>query len=402
MPTYNYKARDRFGTLISGKREANSMGEVGKYLSEKGYFVVSLKKDKEPSKLLNFFKKKVKDEDMLNLFRQLSVLIKGGIPITGALETIEMQLPQSYFKTVVFNLKENIKTGTSLSDSMGAYPDVFKPVYINMIEASEMSGQLEQVLEKLAILIGKQQKLKSQLKTALTYPITVFSVAVTVVIFILVAVLPKFIKIFASKKGLELPMATKILIFISSFLTNYGYMLIIGIILFIWIFKKLCKNENFLNSLHRVLLKVPVFGEIYYMSMLANFASTIGFMYKSGVPLLRALQVAQKIINNKIFYNVIKDAINSVEYGDDLSNSLERSKFFPPTFTKMVSVGEKTGKLDELLLHISNHLDEEIDTKVKRLSSVIEPIMILVVGVIVGFIVLSVLMPMFQMIKSFK
>lgn len=402
METYSYKVRDRYGKLVTGKKAGNNTAEIGQDLSSKGFFVISIKKDKEESAILKLFRNRVKKDDIFNFLRQLSILVKGGIPLVSALQTIEEQLKQGYFKKIVYNIKESIRSGSSFSDGLRAYPDVFKPSYINMIEASEVSGQFDRVLDKLSVLIEKQQKVSSQVKGALTYPISVMLVAITVVTFILVSILPQFTVIFLSNEDLVLPASTVILLALSDFLQTRGFFLLIGIVGFVLLFKYLNKFEKIQEKFHFLLLKFPVFGNMYFMGMLANFASTIAFMYQSGVPLVRALKISQKVVSNRIFINVLDKAIINIERGTDLAVAFDEGGFFPALFVKMVEVGEKTGKLDVLLLQVSNHFDDELDLKVKSLSSVIEPVMILGVGAMVGFIVLSTLLPMFQMVQSFR
>ncbi|HON57760.1 MAG TPA: type II secretion system F family protein, partial [bacterium] len=243
MPVFTYKARDKFGTLITGKKEDESIENVRKFLASRNYFVVSIKEEKTKLRWLKLSNKRVSSNEIFLFFRQFSVLIKAGITVIASLESIAKQMKNEYFQGILYNIIEKIKTGDSLSNAMRLYPDIFAYTYVNMIEAAELSGQLEQVLDRITILMQKSEHTKANIKTALTYPIIIFSVAVLIVSFILIFILPKFVAIY-NKRLIELPLPTQILIIASNILSNYWYFIILTILLSILFLQKLLKNNE--------------------------------------------------------------------------------------------------------------------------------------------------------------
>ncbi|MBP7654221.1 type II secretion system F family protein [Candidatus Dependentiae bacterium] len=403
MPIYYYRVYDKFGKLAKGKKEEDSLEKIRTYLINCNYYIVSIKEEKRNFKFLKFKSKTIKSDEMFFFFRQLSVLVKAGIPLISALDSIaKLMKSNEYFQSVLTNIIEKIKSGDSFSNSLRVYEQYFKPANINMIEAAEVSGQLELVLDRISVLLQKTEQTKSNIKTAVTYPAVVISVAGLVISFILVFILPKFVSIYQTR-SIELPVITKMLIIVSKIMSNYWYYLILGLLLIFFCFKYFIKkNENFQIQWHGFLFKIPFFGDLYFISQLTNICSILGFMYKSGVPLLKSLRVLETIIDNKILRNVVKQSADSIEIGDTLTNSLTSADIFPDTFLKMVAAGESSGKLDDLMLFISSYYDDEIEIKVKRMSSMLEPILILIIGIIVGFIAVATLLPIFTLMRSFK
>jgi type IV pilus assembly protein PilC len=354
------------------------------------------KKDGQPNFLQRMNAPKVSISDVAIFSRQFSTMINAGLPVLQCLAIIADQQVNPTFKSIVNQLKDDIGSGGNLSDSMAKHPKVFDELYVNMVRSGELGGVLDVILERLSVYMEKAEALKRKIKAAMMYPVIVISVAVIVIAFLMVKVIPTFEDVFNSF-GAKLPPLTAGLVATSRFMQHYWWMmaLAIGTIRAAVIaFGKTAKGELILDQL---LLKLPVFGDLARKSAVARFTRTLGTLLKSGVPILEALETVAKTSGNKVVEQVINGARASIREGQGMTEPLKKGDVFPPMVIQMVSVGEETGKIDEMLMRAADFYEEEVDTAVEGLSSAMEPLIIVFLGVSIGTIVVAMFMPMFDL-----
>ncbi len=343
-----------------------------------------------------FFKPKVDNKDVVIFSRQLSTLVSAGVPIVQGLNILEAQAENPAFKTVVSGLKADIEAGLSIADAMRKHPSAFTELYVSMIKAGEVGGILDTILERLSAYLESAEVLRAKVKSALMYPAVVFSAAGLITIFLIMFVIPIFKDIFSSF-GAKLPFLTQMLIDVSDFLRTKIFYLVPPIVLGVWGFKKWMKTNKGQEKIDEISLKLPVFGILLKKVAIAKFTRTLGTLIKSGVPILQGLETVAKTSGNKVIERAIMNSYNSIKEGGRISDPLKKANIFPPMVIQMISVGEETGGLDNMLNKIADFYDQEVDTAVKGLTSMIEPIIIIVLGVVVGTIVIAMFMPMFSL-----
>jgi len=404
MATFRYKAHDRHGHIVSGVLEGDDKKVVAKSLVDFGYRVLWI--DIEPikaaliNKALGFFKK-IRRQDAVFFTRQLATMLVSGISLLEALDGIEKQIKNQALKDVIGSIHSDISGGTSLSDAVKKHPAVFSEVYISMIRSGEESGKLGDVLEDLSELEIKEIELSSQLRSAMVYPAILTVVAISVITFLLIGVLPKFISIFEAQ-GAKLPLPTLILMSISAILRRLWFIIVLAAVgLGVW-FKNYISDDNGRYDVDRALLKLPVFGPLFLKVIIARFSRTLGILTRSGVPILNALEISGKVSGNMVFDSAVKDIRSSITGGHSIVDPFKVSGLFPPMVIQMISAGEKSGKLDNMLEDIANFYDTEVTYAVRNMVTILEPLLLLVMGVIVGFIALSVLLPIFNLVKVFR
>jgi type IV pilus assembly protein PilC len=328
--------------------------------------------------------------------RQFSTMINAGLPVLQCLAIIADQSSNPGFKKVITSIKDDIGSGGNLSDSMAKHPGVFDELYTNMIRSGELGGVLDTILERLSIYMEKAEALKRKIKSAMMYPVIVVSVAGLVIVFLMVKVIPTFEDVFKSF-GKELPPLTKAIVGLSRFLQHSWYILaVVGVIIYMGV-KAFAKTEKGTYVLDKLLLKIPVFGDLAKKAAVAKFSRTLGTLLKSGVPILEALETVAKTSGNKVVEEVINGARASIREGQGMTEPLKKGGVFPPMMLQMVSVGEETGKIDEMLMRAADFYEEEVDTAVEGLSSILEPLIIVFLGGSIGTIVVAMFMPMFAL-----
>lgn len=327
--------------------------------------------------------------------RQFSTMINAGLPVLQCLQIIADQQTNAGFKKVINGIKEDIGSGGNLSDSMAKYPRVFDELYTNMIRSGELGGVLDTILERLSIYMEKAEALKRKIKSAMMYPVIVVSVAVLVIVFLMVRVIPTFQEVFKSF-GKELPPLTQAVVGLSEFLQHFWWMIGVLIFLIYTGLKMFSKTKQGAFTLDKFLLKMPVFGDLAKKAAVAKFSRTLGTLLKSGVPILEALETVAKTSGNKVIEEVINGARASIREGQGMTEPLKKDGIFPPMMLQMVAVGEETGKIDEMLMRAADFYEEEVDTAVEGLSSILEPIIIVFLGISIGTIVVAMFMPMFS------
>ncbi len=390
---FAYKAKDSAGKLTEGLVEAADQKGAIARLREQKLSVVEVKPSagKKP-----FFKPKVDNKDVVIFSRQLSTLVSSGVPIVQGLSILEQQAENPAFKAVVGNLRTDIEAGLSIADAMKKHPSAFTELYVAMIKAGEVGGILDTILERLSAYLESAEQLKAKVKSALMYPIVVFSAAGLITIFLIVFVIPIFKDIFGSF-GAELPFLTKIIIDLSDFLRSKILYMIPPLWAGGWALKRWAKTEKGAYKLDEISLKLPVFGILLKKVAIAKFSRTLGTLIKSGVPILQGLETVAKTAGNKVIEQAIDNSRNSIKEGGRISDPLKKANIFPPMVIQMISVGEETGGLDNMLTKIADFYDQEVDTAVKGLTSMLEPLIMIILGVVIGTIVIAMFMPMFSL-----
>ncbi|MDD2805985.1 MAG: type II secretion system F family protein [Elusimicrobiales bacterium] len=391
---FAYKAKDPSGKAVEGNVEAADEKAAMARLRSQRLSVTEIKAGKGPKQ----GKKggKIDNKDVVIFSRQLSTLVSSGVPIVQGLTILSEQAEAPNFKLVLNNLRTDIEAGLSIADGMKKHPNAFTELYVAMIRAGEVGGILDTILERLSAYLEANEALKGKVKSALMYPIVVFGAAGLITIFLIVFVIPIFKDIFAGF-GAKLPFITQMLIDISDFMRNYLVYLLPPGALGVWLFKKWMKTEKGQWKIDEISLKLPIFGILLKKVAVAKFSRTLGTLIKSGVPILQGLETVAKTAGNKVIEKAIDNSRDSIKEGGRISDPLKKSNIFPPMVIQMISVGEETGSLDNMLTKIADFYDTEVDTAVKGLTSMLEPLIMIFLGIVIGTIVIAMFMPMFSL-----
>ena len=402
--TYTYKGISA-GKYIEGTIEAMSQDEASFKLKEQKIIITTLtrtkKKAAEKKKSsgggISLFKKKVKPEDVVIFSKQFATMVKAGLPILNVLSMLRDQLEHPELKIIVEDIRKSLEGGVTLSKCFEKYPKIFDNVYINLIKAGEASGKLDVFLMKLVDSLEKREKVKKKIKSALTYPVVMFVVAITVMVFMLIKVVPIFAEMYEGM-GVALPTPTAVIMNASNFMRGTGGLMlaIISITGFV-IFKYLTtKIPAIRYKWHGRVLKMPVFGDMILKSLIARISLIMGNLSSAGVNLLESIEIAKQVSNNDVVTQALENVKKGVFSGDTLTKLFLKEPTFPPTFSQLISVGEQTGNLDEMFTSVANYFEEEFDTAVDNMSSLIEPIMIVFMGTMIGGLMIAMYSPIFN------
>ena len=399
MPIFIYKAKNRSGRKVKGDLDAPSLEMAEMALKRRGFTDIKVKP--KPKDLLEgtFLEGKVTSRDMVVFSRQFATMINSGVPILQALQILCEQTENDKLRRKLYEIRNDIETGSSLYDALKKHRDVFDDLYINMVNAGEAGGVLDVVLLRLAEYIEKAARLKSRVKGAMIYPAVVMCVAVAVIAIILIFVIPTFEKMFADFGG-ALPVPTQIVINMSRFVKGNFLYLSGGIIAFIVGFRFFYRWERGKILIDNWILFIPVFGSLLRKVAVAKFSRTLSTMISSGVPILNALDIVSRTSGNKTVERGIQQARKSIAEGQTLAEPLDETGVFPPMVIHMISIGETTGALDTMLEKIADFYDDEVDVAVETLTSLIEPFMIVFLGVVVGGLVISMYLPIFKIAET--
>jgi type IV pilus assembly protein PilC len=395
LPTFSYKAKTPDGRVIDGQIDADSEDTLQQKMRQQKLVIISLTRTGGLAAIFNSGPK-VKTALISIFSRQFSTMITAGLPVLQALNILAEQQEDKVFKGVLIRVRDDIGSGSNLSDAMSKYPSIFNTLYCNMIKAGELSGSLDKILDRLSTYLEKAEALNSKIKGAMTYPITILVIATIIVIILLVKVVPSFREVFSSF-GSKLPAMTQTLLDVSDFEQKYAVYEILGMILFGVAFniaKKTDKGGMFLDQL---ILKTPIFGPLVKKQTVARFSRTLGTLLSSGVGILDALETVARSSGNKVIERALLETRAAVREGQTLTEPMKATKLFPPMVTQMVAVGEETGKLDEMLVRMSDFYDQEVDTAVESIMSMIEPLIMSFLGVVIGYLVIAIFLPMFSM-----
>jgi len=402
---FYYKARNPSGRLVTGKVEAENRNKAVALLRERRFFVVELKESSSAGgasfDLNNIFRQRVSTRDLAIMCRQFATMIQAGVPILQSLGILSQQSDNKTLKDTLKKVAELLEGGRSLTDSLKSFPNIFPQIFTSMVEAGEVSGALDQVLERLAVNFEKEHDLKEKVKSAMTYPAIVVVVAVLAVIALMTLVVPKFVDMLVDMEA-PIPLTTQLIIMFSNFLKNYfciGLLIIAGLV---FGYKQAVKTEQGKKIKDNLVLKLPVFGPMIRKIIISRFCRSLSTLLKSGVPVLQSLDVVKNIAGNYAVVKSIEEAEKSIIEGQSISLPLQKSGVFPPMVTRMISIGEETGSIDALLEKIADFYEREVEDIVSRLSSMLEPVLIVGMGGVVGFIILSIMLPMFSVINNVK
>ncbi len=395
MALFYYKAKTPDGRVIDGQIEVQDEATLSAKLKAQKMTLVSATRQ---GGLAAIFKTgpRVKTDQITIFCRQFSTMIGAGLPVLQALNILCEQAEDKVFKEVLAKIRDDIGGGANLSDAMSKYPSVFDTLFCNMIRAGELSGALDQILDRLSTYLEKAEALKSKIKGAMTYPVTIMIIAAIIVIILMVKVVPTFKTVFESFGG-QLPTPTRILLGISEFEQKWALVQVGSIAAFVFIVQILKRTERGGMIIDELILKMPVFGILVKKQTVARFSRTLGTLLKSGVQILDALDTVARSSGNKVIEKALLETRSAVREGQSLTEPLKATKLFPPMVVQMVSVGEETGKLDDMLLRMSDFYDTEVDTAVDSIMSMIEPMIMAVLGVVIGGIVVAMFVPMFSM-----
>ena len=406
MPTFAYSGRTRGGETVTGERAADTMDAAVAALRRDQIMVTRIDqargaKAPAAAKAKAAAKKgsKVPSKNLAIFTRQFSVMIDAGLPLVQCLEILGKQEPHKGFSSVILKTREDVESGAALADAMKKHPKTFDALYSNMIAAGEAGGILDTILKRLAVYIEKNVKLRGEVKSAMIYPVAVLVIAGLVVAAILWKVIPTFAAMFAGL-GAELPLPTRIVIQMSNGLVSYGWLLIVVGVVASWGFRNFYATENGRRVIDRIALKLPVLGNILRKVAVARFCRTLSTLLSSGVPILDGLDITARTAGNAIIEDAIQVTRSSIERGETISAPLRETGVFPSMVVQMINVGETTGALDAMLAKIADFYEEEVDTAVAGLLTLMEPVMIAFLGVIVGGIVVAMYLPIFDMISK--
>lgn len=343
--------------------------------------------------------KPVKTKDFVVFCRQLATLLHSGATVVDSLRLLSDQAKTKPFKEALEQIYKDVRSGIPLSDACADYPKIFDKVFVNMIRAGELSGNMDEVLERLATFFEKEHNTREKVKSALTYPIVVSIIAAVVVTFLLTSVIPTFINTLVASGG-EIPLPTAIVLAISNFLINYWYIPLLGIALILLSFSYIKKTSKGRYMIDYFKLKIPVFGILIQKSAIARMSRTLSSLFVSAVPILQSLTMVAEIVDNEVIARTLRECRESLRGGDTLSEPLEKSWIFPKLVTHMISIGEQTGQLDTMLEKVADFYEADVDHMASRLSAIIEPVMIVILAIIVGTIVLAAMLPMFEIYQN--
>lgn len=400
MPIFKYTAKNKRGESIKGKVEAASKLQAVSTLFERDLFVIDVSSlGQESGFLSKFSKAKVKFNDLVNFTRQLATMINAGLPLANALSILEEESDKEMGKLTA-NLLKDVESGMSFSDALQKYPDNFSRIYTQLVKAGEAGGVLDEVLERLAITLEKDKDFKAKTKSAMIYPVIILIAMVVVVVVMMVAVIPKLTEMY-DDFGAELPGMTRVFIGISDFMVQFWWVmlgLVVGGLAILRSYRKTKKGELAFDGW---LLKLPILGKMRQKIILTDFTRTLSLLLGAGVSLLEAINIVAEAIDNAVYRQELAEAAKQVERGTSLSMAISRYEDFPPILHQMMSVGEETGKLDEILAKLAEYFEKESEYAVKNMTAAMEPLIMIVLAVGVGFMVVAIIMPIYSLTSQF-
>jgi type IV pilus assembly protein PilC len=399
--TFAYKVRDRGGKLVSGTLEADSQAAVSTKLRQMGFAPILIEEHKASlgkTEIKLPWGKKVKQKDLAVFSRQFATMINSGLSLLRALNILSEQTENPTLARVIAEVRTDVERGTSLSAAVAKHPKVFKRLYVAMIRAGEIGGVLDSVLLRLAENLEKDLALRQKIKSAMTYPTVVFCLVLLIMAGMLIFVVPTFKNLYRDLGG-DLPLPTRVLVATSDKAKQFWY-LVAAMMIGTWVgLRRWVNTEKGRGKWDAIKLRAPIFGQLVHKSALSRFSRTLAVLMRSGVPILQSLEIVRETVNNVVVSNAVRDVAASVKDGESIAKPLERHEIFPPMVVQMIAVGEETGALDTMLAKIADFYDQEVEATVEALTSLIEPVLIAVMGVVVGGMVVALYMPMFNIIN---
>ncbi|UCD87642.1 MAG: type II secretion system inner membrane protein GspF [Desulfobacterales bacterium] len=403
MPVYEYTALNKSGKSVNGIIDADSLLAARQKLRGSGIFPVDVKETSSKPKdirsgpvSVSGILKRIKPAEISIATRQLSILLSAGVPLVGSLDALLSQLTNPLVKKIMAQVKESVNEGNSLAFALSQHPKAFSNVYVNMVRAGEASGSLDVVLDRLADLGEHQQALRGRLKAALTYPIFMSIIGTLVLFFLITFIVPNITQIFTEMQQ-ALPVPTIVLINVSNFLKSFWWLILLGLSMSLLIIRQLKKTPRGHYVWDEAKLRIPIMGPINRKIAISRFGRTLGSLLQAGVPLISALQIVRNIVNNVILADVIDNAVEEIQAGKGLASPLAQSRWFPSIVVQMIFVGEQSGELETMLSKIADTYERDVESQIMAMTSMLEPVMILLMGLVILFIVISILLPIFEM-----
>ena len=398
MPTFLWKGKTAGGETTAGELVAENRAQLMQHLRKRRIVLLNVR-EKSPGLSIPFLNKRSVSTKELAIFtRQFATMIDAGLPLVQCLDTISKQCENKYLKEVITQVMQDVEAGSTLADALGRQKKVFSNLYRNMVEAGEAGGALDEILQRLATHIEKAEALRRKVKGAMTYPLVVMVVALGAAVFMLMFIIPTFARMFADF-GAALPLPTRIVLGVSDLLRGYWWAMVLGIGGGIFALRRAYQNPSGKKKIDQFLLKSPIFGTLLRKTAVARFTRTLGTLISSGVPILSGLEITAETAGNEVVREAILATRSGIKEGDTIARPLRTTGVFPPMVVQMVAVGEETGALDEMLMKIADFYESEVDTAVENLTSILEPIMIVVMGVLVGGMVVAMYLPMFKLVS---
>ena len=397
--TYTYRVRDRRGALVTGEIVADSPELVTAKLREMQYVPLEIKPKRAGlQREITLRPGRVKLKDLAVFSRQFATMVNSGLPLLRTLAILEEQTESGELKKRLSEVRLDVERGSSLSGALARHPKTFPSLYVSMCRAGETAGTLDQVLLRLADTLEREVSLRQKVKSAMTYPIVVFAMVILILAAMLLFVVPTFKDLYASLGG-TLPLPTRMLLSISDFLRRFFPFFVAAVIGLMFLFRWWKNTPRGRRAVDRFKLRVPVFGPLFQKTALARFARTLGVLNKSGVPILQSLDIVAETVKNEVVADAVRDVQSGVKEGESIAGPLASHKVFPPMVVQMMAVGEETGALDAMLEKVADFYDEEVSSTVESLTSLIEPLMVAIVGGAVGLIVISLYLPLFRIVE---
>lgn len=393
MSLFSYVAKDASGKTLKGNVESDSKALLIDSLRQKGLVIISIEELKKKTKSVR--QAKIKLDDLVVFSRQLATMVNSGIPLIEAIDILATQVEKPGFRKVLFKVKNDIETGSSLSEAMAIHTGIFSSLYINMVRAGESSGLLDEILDRLAGYLEKAAALARKIKSSLIYPAVVITMAVLITLVLILKVIPTFKGIFETLGG-TLPLPTRLLIAFSDIVRSMFVYIVAALVIAAILFTRYIRTEKGRLMFDKFCLKVPIFGIMFQKVAIAKFSRTLSTLTKSGVPILTSLEIVSKTAGNKVLELTINEVRTSVREGEMIAEPLSKTGLFPPMVVRMIAVGEKTGKLENMLTKIADFYEEQVDAAVSGLTSLIEPLIIAFLGIVIGGIVIAMFLPIFK------
>lgn len=398
MPVYSFRGRHvRTNENIMGERFSSSPQALAAVLRHEQVAPISIHEKRERKPLFSL-RRSVSKSEVAIFTRQFSVMLDAGLPLVQCLDALGEENPNPAFKRVLEQIQGDVEAGSTLSDAMANHPRVFDILYTNMIAAGEAGGILDTILQRLAVFIEKIVKLKRALRSALIYPTVILTIAVAVVGIILWKVIPVFRTLFEGF-NVQLPLLTRIVLALSSIVETYALFMLVGVVLLAFAVRAYYKTDRGRHLIDRLLLRIPVLGEVFRKIGVARFTRTLATLLSSGVSILESLDITARTAGNAILEDTVREVRRNIEAGKTMTEPMKQSHFFPAMVTQMVSVGESTGELDTMLVKVADYYEDEVDVIMADFLTILEPVLMVILGVIVGGIVISMYMPMFKLIQ---
>jgi type IV pilus assembly protein PilC len=403
MPMYNYKARDEAGKSVHGVLEAASNDEIAAKLRKMGYMPTKINEASPGIKLDNlgarFERVRIENIVMFNL--QLANMIDAGLTLLSSLQTLTKQIESKKLRDIVDEVRRTVEAGSNFSDALAQHPKVFSKLFVNMVKAGEASGKLNVVLTRLAHYVEQQEDLRQKIKGALFYPGILLCAGILVILFVVSFVMPKFVEIF-TEAGVALPLPTQILYGVGVAIKSYWYLFLFFIGGLIFGVKMYIRTDRGRLQFDQLILKTPVIGPLVRKVIVSRFCRTLATLVESGVPVLQSLDIIRDVVGNEVISRVVKTVRTSVERGEKISEPLKLSEEFPPDAVHMIATGEEAGKLGQMLNKIADFYDTSLGYSIKKLTDLIEPVFLVIMGAMVGLIMASMLLPIFDMAKAIR